>query len=84
MFNSDKHSQHFYVDMWQQLREQGGWSGTILSQRASGEVRPQDLSIKRLSPQKGLIFYIGFTTDMAPHLKRVLDKKAGDVKMLTQ
>ncbi|HDZ9226581.1 TPA: EAL domain-containing protein [Vibrio cholerae] len=84
MFNSGKHSQHFYVDMWQQLREQGGWSGTILSQRASGEVWPQDLSIKRLSPQKGQIFYIGFTTDLAPHLDRVLDKQAGDVELLTQ
>ncbi|EEY98296.1 Rtn protein [Vibrio sp. RC586] len=84
LFNSGKHSQHFYVDMWHQLQEQGWWDGTILSQRSSGEIWPQDLSIKRLSPQKGQIFYIGFTTDLAPHLDRVIDQQAGDVELLTQ
>ncbi|MGL4830526.1 MAG: EAL domain-containing protein, partial [Vibrio sp.] len=84
LFNSGKHSQHFYVDMWHQLQEQGCWNGTILSQRASGEVWPQDLSIKRLCPQEGQIFYIGFTTDLALHLDRVTDQQAGDIELLTQ
>lgn len=84
MFNSGKHSQHFYIDMWRQLQEQGWWNGTILSQRASGEIWPQDLAVKRLNPQKDQTFYIGFTTDLAQHLERVIDKQAGDVELLTQ
>lgn len=84
VFNSGKHSQHFYLDMWHQLCEQGWWSGTILSQRASGEIWPQDLLVKRLSPQKDQTFYIGFTTDLAQHLDRVIDKQAGDIELLTQ
>ncbi|MDD4928794.1 MAG: PAS domain S-box protein [Gallionella sp.] len=42
---SGRHDRRFYVEMWQQLRHAGVWSGEIWDKRKNGEIYPKWMTI---------------------------------------
>ncbi len=45
LLKSDRHTESFYREMWENLREKGYWAGEIWNRRKSGEAFPEWLSI---------------------------------------
>jgi len=52
---SGRHSQAFYLNMWQQLDAQGSWQGEICNRRKNGRSYFEWLSIKRVTDSKGAV-----------------------------
>ncbi|MEL7290647.1 MAG: EAL domain-containing protein [Pseudomonadota bacterium] len=84
IFNAERHSQAYYQQLWNQVAEQGHWSGTILSRRADGSVFPQDLTIHRITPGNGETYYLGLSSDLSLELDRLEDIASGGIDLLTQ
>lgn len=65
LFSSGRHSEHFFEQMWQQLRSEKRWEGEVWNRRRSGEVYPQWLSITVVEDDKGNIRnYVAMLNDV--------------------
>ncbi len=65
LFSSGRHSEHFFEQMWQQLRSEKRWEGEVWNRRRSGEVYPQWLSITVVEDAKGNIRnYVAMLNDV--------------------
>lgn len=65
MFQSGKHTDSFYHDLWQALEKSGSWSGEIWNKRKSGGIYPQWLSIAAVQNSDGqLEQYVAVFSDM--------------------
>jgi diguanylate cyclase (GGDEF)-like protein len=53
ILKSDRQSETFYKEMWQQLIIQGSWSGEIWDKRKSGNVYPKQLNITAVKDKTG-------------------------------
>ena len=63
---SGRHDQEFFRALWQQLLDDGQWSGEIWNKRQNGEVYPQWLSINALRDESGHVAnYVGLFTDIS-------------------
>jgi len=66
IFASGIHDLIFYEDMWEMIRDTKSWSGEIWNKRASGEIFPQQMSIKAISDNNGNISnYVAVMTDVS-------------------
>lgn len=81
--DSDKHSEDFYQNIWQQVESAGYWSGVVLIRHSAGKTVPQDLTLQRVS-FAGQVFYLGYYLDLSKNLYRVADIELGGVELLTQ
>jgi len=84
IFNAEKHSDAYYDHLWGQLKQQGYWSGTILTRRADGSVFPQDLTIQRIESTTGTPFFVGLSADLSGKLERIDDIESDGLDLLTQ
>ncbi len=84
IFNAGKHSGNFFEDIWQQVRRNGFWTGTILSKRRNGAVEPQELTLQKIELSDKNVYYVGYTVDLSNHLYRVADTEYGGIELLTQ
>lgn len=65
ILKSGKHDDAIYEDMWRQLKSAGHWRGELWNRRKSGEVFPEQISIKALRAENGQIHrYIAVFSDI--------------------
>lgn len=65
MLKSNRHNAEFYLTMWQDLLENGYWSGEVWNRRKNGEVYAQLLTISAVyDDQDKLRNYLGIFTDI--------------------
>ncbi|MBU2892652.1 EAL domain-containing protein [Colwellia sp. D2M02] len=83
-FNAGRHSKEFYQDMWANINELGHWTGVILNRHPDGEIYPHELTIHKISPVKGTVFYLGLTVDLSKQLSRLMDTELGGIDLLTK
>ncbi|WP_051206013.1 EAL domain-containing protein [Oceanospirillum maris] len=63
--SSGSHSKDFYQSMWQELLEQGRWSGEVINQCKDGRQWSQWLSLSVLRDDRGVIQnYVGVFADL--------------------
>ncbi len=63
---SNRHEADFYQAMWQEILENGRWSGEIWDRRKDGELYPKWLSITTLFDDQGkAINYVGLSSDIS-------------------
>ncbi|WP_434528197.1 EAL domain-containing protein [Vibrio sp. K4] len=75
IFSSDHHSKAFYDDIWEQIDQEGYWSGNLLSRASNGSNQAHHLCIYRLNFTSGRTLFLGFSTDISASLLWM--KKAG-------
>ncbi|MEH0713368.1 EAL domain-containing protein [Vibrio owensii] len=76
IFSSDHHSKAFYDDIWEQIGQEGYWSGNLLSRASNGSNQAHHLCIYRLNFTSGRTLFLGFSTDISASLLWM--KKAGE------
>lgn len=76
IFSSDHHSKAFYDDIWEQIDQEGHWSGNLLSRASNGSNQAHHLCIYRLNFTSGRTLFLGFSTDISASLLWM--KKAGE------
>lgn len=76
IFSSDHHSKAFYDDIWDQIGQEGYWSGNLLSRASNGSNQAHHLCIYRLNFTSGRTLFLGFSTDISASLLWM--KKAGE------
>ncbi|MFN1515213.1 EAL domain-containing protein [Vibrio owensii] len=76
IFSSDHHSKAFYDDIWEQIGQDGYWSGNLLSRASNGSNQAHHLCIYRLNFTSGRTLFLGFSTDISASLLWM--KKAGE------
>jgi NNP family nitrate/nitrite transporter-like MFS transporter len=65
LFQSNRHEEKFYGNMWQRLKETGLWEGEIWNERKNGEEYLQLLSISAIKNDAGdTIQYVGTFSDI--------------------
>ena len=70
ILKSDHHPRSFFQQMWQSIRQTGGWSGEIWNRRKGDGVYPEWLSISTVYDHNGGIAnYVGVFSDLT-QLKR--------------
>lgn len=65
ILKSDRHTDDYYRQMWNQLVSDGVWEGEIWNRRKNGEVYPEWLSINAITvPEDGTINYVAVFHDI--------------------
>lgn len=65
IFQSEKHDEHFYQNMWSTLEKEGRWRGEILNIRKNGESYPEWLTITAVKDsEERILNYIGVFADI--------------------
>ncbi len=54
ILQSSQHDQHFYQNMWQELKERGRWKGEIYNKRKNGDIYPEILSITAIKDKNNI------------------------------
>ncbi|MGE7946445.1 EAL domain-containing protein [Lysinibacillus sp. NPDC093688] len=66
VLQSGVHELQFYLDMWQEIRQEGNWQGEIWNRRKTGDVYPEWLSIVEVANDEGEITnYCGIFSDLS-------------------
>ena len=67
LLKSGRHGPEFYRDLWNELREQGEWSGEIWDRRKDGSHYPKwlDINVIRECPGGAVSNYVAFFKDMS-------------------
>ena len=55
ILRSGLHDDRFYKQMWDSIREQGGWQGEVWDKRKNGEIYPKWLTISAVTDETGKI-----------------------------
>ncbi len=70
MLSSGRQDQQFYAQMWQQLLEQGTWTGEIWDKRKNGQIYPKWLTITAVRDQEGVnTEYVAIFNDITERKK---------------
>jgi diguanylate cyclase (GGDEF)-like protein/PAS domain S-box-containing protein len=65
ILSSGRQDKEFYADMWQQLKENGTWSGEIWDKRKSGQIYPKWQTITSVKNDAGKITeYVAVSSDI--------------------
>jgi diguanylate cyclase (GGDEF)-like protein/PAS domain S-box-containing protein len=68
ILSSGNHDKYFYEQMWNQLEQQGYWSGEVQNRRKNGEIYPQWLSIRCVeNAQQQLQNYVAIMSDISKY-----------------
>jgi diguanylate cyclase (GGDEF)-like protein/PAS domain S-box-containing protein len=66
MMNSGMHDKAFYAEMWQQLLNNGYWSGEIFDKRKNGEIYPKWIKITAVKNiQQQITHYVAVFNDLS-------------------
>ena len=67
LLHSDRQDERFYQEMWQEIKQNGTWTGEIWNRRKDGEAYPQYQTITAVRNREGLVsHYIGLFHDLTP------------------
>jgi diguanylate cyclase (GGDEF)-like protein/PAS domain S-box-containing protein len=55
LLNSGRHDAQFYAEMWNEIKQTGGWKGEIWNRRKNGEAFPEHLTITAVKESNGHI-----------------------------
>ncbi|WP_394230105.1 EAL domain-containing protein [Shewanella colwelliana] len=70
LLNSNQQPHHFYVQMWESLKQYGKWQGEIWNKRKNGQVYPEYLAITVVKDEQGeVIQHIGLFLDISNRKK---------------
>ena len=70
LFQSGRHSENFYHEMWETIHRTGEWQGEVWDRRKSGEVYPKWLTISAVRDASGAVTnYIGTHHDITERKK---------------
>jgi diguanylate cyclase (GGDEF)-like protein/PAS domain S-box-containing protein len=70
LLKSGQHDRHFYMQMWEQLTQNGYWQGEITNRKKNGEIYIEWLSINVIRNDKGEVEnYIGIFSDVTHQRK---------------
>lgn len=70
ILGSGRHSAEFYEDMWQAIKDDGGWQGEIWNKRKNGEVFPELQTITAIKNNNGEItHYLSTFSDITNRKK---------------
>jgi len=65
IFQSDRHDDEFYVEMWKSIDSSGKWKGEIYNRKKNGEVFVEWLGISTIKDEHGkIIYHIGIFSDI--------------------
>lgn len=65
IMSSGKHERAFYIEMWQQLRHTGSWSGEIWDRRKDGVIYPKWMNITAVKNREGVTtHYVAIFSDI--------------------
>ncbi|WP_349679229.1 bifunctional diguanylate cyclase/phosphodiesterase [Rhodoferax sp. UBA5149] len=65
LLSSRRHDTTFYAQMWQSIKDTGGWQGEIWNRRKNGEIYPSWLAISAVKSDDGTVtHYVGAHTDI--------------------
>lgn len=65
IMSSGKHDRSFYIEMWQQLRHTGSWSGEIWDRRKDGVIYPKWMNITAVKNREGITtHYVAIFSDI--------------------
>ncbi|MEA0566100.1 EAL domain-containing protein [Lysinibacillus irui] len=66
VLQSGVHELPFYLEMWEQIRQEGIWQGEIWNRRKTGDVYPEWLTIVSVTNDEGKVTnYCGIFTDLS-------------------
>lgn len=66
VLQSGHHDQAFYQQMWQSIREKGGWQGEVWNRRKDGSTFPELLSISEVRSEEGEVtHFVGVFADIS-------------------
>jgi len=66
LLSSGRHSETFYLNMWQQIKEHGHWQGEIWNKRKNGEIYPEWLSISTVHDKNnGISNFVAIFSDIS-------------------
>ncbi|OGG98335.1 MAG: hypothetical protein A2508_02000 [Candidatus Lambdaproteobacteria bacterium RIFOXYD12_FULL_49_8] len=70
VFQSGRHGEGFYQNMWSQLETEGSWSGEIWDRKKTGEIYPKWSTINKISDSRGeVVNYVAIFTDITEQKK---------------
>jgi len=65
LLSSGRQDKAFYSEMWERLKQTGGWEGEIWNKRKSGEIYPEYLKITVVKDADGMVTnYVASLTDI--------------------
>jgi PAS domain S-box-containing protein len=74
ILSSGKHEKSFYDQMWESIRNTGGWEGEVWNRRKSGDIYPEYLHISAIKDEAGqVVNFVASLTDIT-HRKEALSK----------
>ena len=66
MLKSQRHSTAFYKEMWRAILQEGLWQGEIWNRRKSGEVYPEQLTIKAIyNDSREILKFVSIFNDLS-------------------
>ncbi len=69
IFNSEKHSENFYDNIWDEVDQKGSWQGEIWEKHKNGETYPKWMSINVIKDDQGKITqYVSTQTDISERI----------------
>ncbi|MBN2644547.1 MAG: EAL domain-containing protein [Desulfuromonadaceae bacterium] len=66
LLKSGQHNLAFYQQMWQELQQNGHWSGELWNRRKNGEIYRQRLTISTVVDKGEVVNYVGVFSDVTP------------------
>jgi len=74
LLKSSIHDKQFYIQMWEQLQQDGYWQGEIKNRRKNDELFIEWLSINVIKNEKGEVQnYVGIFSDVTAHRSNELE-----------
>jgi diguanylate cyclase (GGDEF)-like protein/PAS domain S-box-containing protein len=74
LLKSDRHEDAFYRNMWESLKQTGGWQGEIWDRRKNGQIYPKWLTISAIRDERGQITHYIATHHDITERKQAEDK----------
>ncbi|MEP4891859.1 MAG: EAL domain-containing protein [Aliiglaciecola sp.] len=67
IFRSERHSDEFYLEIWDAMSKQGYWRGEVWSKRKNGVIYPELVTINAVKNTAGKVqHYVSLSTDITP------------------
>ena len=83
LLKSDRHGDGFFREMWESIKQTGGWQGEVWDRRKNGEVYPKWLTISAVKDNNGVVtHYIGAHTDITK--RKLADEKINELAFFDQ
>ncbi|MDO8812587.1 MAG: PAS domain S-box protein [Gallionella sp.] len=84
ILSSGRQDKAFYVEMWQQLSDNGSWTGELWNKRKNGQIYPEWLTISAVKNEQGeTTEYVGIFSDITERKRMEEDMRRSEMKFRT-